>query len=34
MVNFFNRLQKIYDKEIRECCDEKKEIIIRLFKRQ
>lgn len=32
MVNFFDRLQKIYDKEIRECCDEKRKLLLDCLK--
>ena len=32
MVNFFDRLQKLYNKEIRECCDEKKNLMLYCLK--
>lgn len=32
MVNFFDRLQKQFDKEIRECCDEKRNILLNCLK--
>ena len=32
MVKFFRRLQKQYDKEIRECCDEKRNLLLDCLK--